>query len=144
MSHYYLHRHFFDCYLYSILLRLHFSNAQTNRREVLSTRFRLRVRDLKNPQHHTACWCLKAYVNMDVTSPKSHLRTCDLSAHLFLTEDQVIHSFWTLDVNNMSNIFYFLKQMYFKNSLFPLCKDWEGCPGYMGLLHRAAKTGNFN
>lgn len=70
---------------------------------------RLRLRDVKNSQDHTACKCLKAYVNIDVTLPKSNLRTCDLSAHLFLMEDQIIHSFWTLDVNNYVKHFLLLE-----------------------------------
>lgn len=39
-------------------------------------------------------------------------------------------------------MFYFLKQIYFKNPLFPSCKveTWEGCPRYTGLFHRVART----
>ena len=70
---------------------------------------RLRLRDFKNSQDHTACKCLKAYVNIDVPLPKSNLRTCDLSAHLFLMEDQIIHSLWTLDVNNYVRHFVLLE-----------------------------------
>lgn len=63
-------------------------------------------------------------------------------------EDQIIYSFWTLDINTYLKIFLLLETNLFFKLFIPISfmqsSDWEECPWYIGLLHRVARTGHLN